>query len=444
MNTFSQWVNQVSGVLWGDFLWIVILGVGLYLTVRMGFVSLTKIPHAFRLLWRGRRSDAPGTIAPFSALMVSLSATVGTGNIVGVATAIGIGGPGALFWMWVSAILGMATKYAEAVCAVHYREKNAKAEFVGGPMYYIKNGLPKHFAPLAVAFAVFAALAGFGIGNAVQAHSIATAVEESFGIAPVWVSLILTVLVAAVLLGGIKGIAATAKKLVPLMAGIYLLAGLVVIVFNLSAVPDALATIVKTAFTGTAAQGGFAGAVIALAIEKGIARGVFSNEAGLGSAPIAHAAAQTNSPVEQGCIAMLGTLIDTLIICSITGIAIVVTGAWHQGTEGVGITQWAYMSVIPFGDVIVAVSLTLFAFTTILGWSYYGERSAEFLFGENIRWPYRLAWVLMIPVGILSGLDVVWAVSDVLNGLMALPNLIALVLLSGVVAKLTRSHFSNK
>lgn len=443
MSTFSQWVNTLSGILWGDFLWIVILGTGLFLSVRIGFKSISKIPYAFGLLWKGRHSNEPGTISPFSALMVSLSATVGTGNIVGVATAIGIGGPGALFWMWVSALLGMATKYAEAVCAIQYREKNEKGEFVGGPMYYIKNGLPKAYLPLGFAFAIFAALAGFGIGNAVQANSIASAIQESFGVPPVWVSLILTVLVAAVLLGGIKSISATARKLVPIMASIYILAGLVVIGAHISEVPAALATIVKTAFTGTAAQGGFAGAVIALAIEKGIARGVFSNEAGLGSAPIAHAAAQTSSPVRQGCIAMLGTFIDTLVICSITGLAIVVSGAWFQGEQGVVITQWAYMSVLPFGDMLVAVSLSLFAFTTILGWSYYGERSAEFIFGAKIQWPYRVAWVLMVPVGVLAGLDVVWAVADVLNGLMAIPNLIALILLSGVIASLTKKYFSD-
>ncbi len=441
MTGFSDAINLASSWLWGEFLWVVILAVGLFLTVRLRFITVRSTLTAFRLLWRGRSSTKPGTIAPFSALMVSLSATVGTGNIVGVATAIGIGGPGALFWMWASALLGMATKYAEAVCAVHYREKNPEGQFVGGPMYYIKNGLPKPFWILSIAFAIFGALAGFGIGNAVQANSIASALNESFGLDSVMTAVVLTVGVALVLLGGITRIATTARAMVPLMAALYILGGLIVILVNISELPRALMLVFKSAFTGTAAQGGFAGALVALAIEKGVARGVFSNEAGLGSAPIAHAAAQTDSPVEQGLIAMLGTFIDTLVICSVTGLAILVTGSWSEGLQGVAISQHAFSSVLPFGSQLVAVCLCLFAFTTILGWSYYGERCAEFLFGHRVSLVYRSLWVLVVPIGILAGLDLVWSVSDLLNGLMALPNLVGLLFLSGVTARLTRDYF---
>ena len=444
MTEFAPLIGAIASFLWGKFLWVVIIAVGGFLTVRLSFITLRTIPYAFRLLWSGRTSNKPGTIAPFSALMVSLSATVGTGNIVGVAAAIGVGGPGALFWMWVSALFGMATKYSEAVCAVQYREKNKEGHFVGGPMYYIKNGLPKPLFILAGAFALFGALAGFGIGNAVQAHSVAAALKDSFGLPLAASATIMTVLVAAVLLGGIKSIATTARALVPGMAIIYLVAGVTVIALNVEQLPSAFALVFESAFTGTAAQGGFAGAVIALAIEKGVARGVFSNEAGLGSAPIAHAAAQTDSPVEQGLIAMLGTFIDTIVICSITGLAILVTGAWTQGGEEGGISQWAFASALPFGDKIVSVCLSLFAFTTILGWSYYGERCAEYLFGYNVKWVYRSLWVLVVPIGVLTSLGVVWDVADILNGLMAIPNLVALLLLSNVVTKLTREYFAKK
>lgn len=437
-------VAEASGFLWGKILWVAILALGCYLTVRLAFIPMRKIIYAFRLLWRGRVSDQTAGIAPFSALMLSLSATIGTGNIAGVATAIGLGGPGALFWMWCSALVGMATKYAEAVCAVTYREKNARGQYVGGPMYYIKNGLGKRWIGLAIAFAIFGALAGFGIGNAVQANSVADAMEVAFGIDRTLLSVVLMLLVGLVLLGGVKSIARVARSLVPLMSISYILAGLVVLFANYQALPEAFSLVVSSAFTGTAAQGGFAGAAIALAVEKGIARGVFSNEAGLGSAPIAHAAAETKSPVEQGCIAMLGTFIDTIVICSITGLAIVVTGVWHGPVQGAGMSQAAFASVIPFGDKVVAVGLSLFAFTTILGWSYYGERCAEFLFGERVTVPYRVLWVAAIPVGVLAGLDLVWGVADLLNGLMALPNLIALLALTGVVVSATRAHFTQR
>lgn len=444
MEVVSEFVALASSFLWGKFLWVVILGVGLFLSVRLSFLPLAKLGYAFRQLWSGRRAENGGGISPFSALMVSLSATVGTGNIVGVATAIGIGGPGALFWMWFSATLGMATKYSEAVCAVHYREKNVHGRYVGGPMYYIKNGLGQQWLWLAVLFAVFGALAGFGIGNAVQANSIADSLGVAFGVPRVWLALVLVVLVGLVILGGVRRLARAASALVPFMTLTYLAAGLIVILANLDELPQAFLLVIESAFTGTAAQGGFAGAAIALAIEKGVSRGVFSNEAGLGSAPIAHAAAETDSAVRQGCIAMLGTFIDTLVVCSITGLAILVTGAWQLDGVGVEMSQNAFASVLPYGDKIVALALTVFAFTTILGWSYYGERCAEFLFGPKVTFWYRIAWVLMIPLGILSGLNLVWDVADLLNGLMAIPNVIALIALSSVVVRLTQRHFHDE
>lgn len=443
MLDISAFLSNLSSIVWGPVTLSLILGVGLLLSIRIKFISLRHIPYGFRQLLKGRSQMGEGTIAPFSALMLSLSATIGTGNIAGVATAIGIGGPGALFWMWCSALLGMATKYGEAVCAVQFREKDESGAYVGGPMYYIKNGLGKKWMWLAVLFAFFGGIAGFGIGNAVQANSVAESMETAFGI-PDWVSAtLLIVLVSAVLFGGVKRISSVAKHLIPFMALSYVLVGLTVILWNITSLPAAIALVFESAFTPVAAQGGFAGAAVLLAIQFGVARGVFSNEAGLGSAPIAHAAAATDSPVRQGSVAMLGTFIDTIIVCSITGLAIVVTGVWTGDAKGAAMTQAAFSSVLPFGDKIVAIALAIFAFTTILGWSYYGERCAGFLFGNKSTLLYRLLWVGIIPIGVLSDLNTVWIVADILNGLMALPNLIALVLLSGLIAKLTADYFKN-
>lgn len=438
-------LNTVSGWVWGVPTLALILLVGIWLTVIIRGVSITRIPFAFVQLIKGRSANGVGTVAPFSALMMSLSATIGTGNIAGVATAIGLGGPGALFWMWCSALFGMATKYAEAVCAVHYREKNAEGKHVGGPMYYIKNGLGKRWLWLAACFAFFGSIAGFGIGNMVQANSVADSLADAFGVNRVITAFVLMILVGAVIWGGVTRIATVAKKLVPLMALSYLVAGVIVLGANFAEIPAAIALVFKSAFSPVAAQGGFAGAAVALAIEKGIARGVFSNEAGLGSAPIAHAAAATDSPVRQGTIAMLGTFIDTLIVCSITGLAIIVSGVWTGTEQGAAMSQAAFNSVLPYGDKIVSVALVLFAFTTIIGWSYYGERCVEYLFGRGAIRVFRYAWVVAIPVGVMLKLEVVWIIADILNGLMALPNLVALLLLSGVVAKLTREFYaSNK
>lgn len=445
----------VNNLAWGPWMLALILGTGCLLMVRLHAIPLRKIIFGFKQLVHGRTSKDEGDISPFHALMTSLSATIGTGNIAGVATAIGLGGPGALFWMWCSALVGMATKYSEAVCAVHYRETDQDGLHIGGPMYYIKNGLGKKWLWLGTLFAIFGSLAGFGIGNAVQANSVADAIhtvidsdKTIFGeilLDKFIVGVILMSLVAVVLIGGIKRISQVAGKLVPIMGITYVIAGLWVLIINLEAIPSAFALVVESAFNPVAAQGGFAGAAVAMAIRFGVARGVFSNEAGLGSAPIAHAAAKTNSPVRQGLIAMLGTFIDTLIICSITGIAIIVTGVWDGEAKGVAMSQAAFASAIPFGEYIISLGIVLFAFTTILGWSYYGERCAQFLLGPKVEKPFRVLWVLMIPIGACAvGLDNVWLIADTLNGLMALPNLIALILLSGVVAKLTKEFFKGE
>ena len=422
---------------------VAILGTGFFLMIGLKFLPVLKIGTGFRLLWQGRTASGEGDIPAFSALMTSLAATIGTGNIAGVATAIFLGGPGALFWMWCTALVGMATKYAEAVCAVHYRETDERGMHVGGPMYYIKNGLTKKWAWLGTAFALFGAIAGFGIGNTVQANSVADALNASFNI-PVWLTgVTLMVLVGLVLFGGIKRISSVATKLVPFMAITYVVMGVVILLMNASEIPAAFTLIFESAFTGTAATGGFAGAAVWAAIRFGVARGIFSNEAGLGSAPIAHAAATTNSPVKQGLIAMLGTFIDTIIVCSITGLVIITSGSWTSGETGAALSSLAFSNGISGGNYFVAVALSIFAFTTILGWSYYGERCVEYLFGVKSIIPFRVLWVVVVPLGAMAQLDFIWLLADTLNALMALPNLIALVLLAPVVFKLSKDYFQT-
>jgi AGCS family alanine or glycine:cation symporter len=425
---------------------VLILGTGIYLNVGLRLMPLAKLGYGFRTLWQGRKGLGEGEITPFNALMTSLSATIGTGNIAGVGTAIALGGPGALFWMWCTALVGMATKYAEAVLAVRFREVDEQGNHVGGPMYYIKNGLGRHWAWLGGLFAIFGALAGFGIGNTVQANSVADVLQTNFAIKPAYTGLVMAVLAFLVLIGGIRRIAEVAGALVPFMAISYLFGGLLVLLLNMPAIPGAVVQIVQDAFTPTAATGGFVGASVWAAIRFGVARGIFSNEAGLGSAPIAHAAATTDNPVRQGSIAMLGTFIDTLIVCSITGLSIVVTGAWTSGETGASLSSMAFEQALPgFGSYIVTFGLAIFAFTTLLGWSFYGEKCTEYLFGVRAIAPFRILWILMIPVGAMAQeqLDFVWLVADTLNALMALPNLTALLLLSPVVFKLTREYFRS-
>ena len=441
---FEQIVDTVNGFVWGPVMLTLLLGTGIYLTIGLKGMTISHIPYAVRQLLKGRESSGEGEITPFNALMTSLSSTIGMGNIAGVATAIGLGGPGALFWMWCAAFVGMATKYAEAVLAVNYRETDELGRKVGGPMYYIKNGLGGNWKWLGMAFALFGSLAGFGLANTVQSNAVSQVLETNFAIPTVVSGLLMAVLVGTVLLGGIKRIAVVAGKLVPFMALLYISATLLILIIHATDIPAAVVLVVDSAFNGAAATGGFAGATLMLALRMGIARGIFSNEAGLGSAPIAHAAAETNSPVRQGTIAMLGTFIDTLVICTMTGLVLIVTGVWSGEPQGAAMTLAAFTGALPFGDLLLSICVALFAFTTMLGWSYYGERCAEFLLGPKVITPFRVLWVIGIFVGTQMSLELVWKMTDALNGLMAIPNLIALIFLSPVVFKLTQEYFADE
>ncbi|MBJ6136199.1 alanine/glycine:cation symporter family protein [Marinobacter litoralis] len=447
MEAISNFVSEINGLVWGPPMLVMILGVGLFLSLGLKLMPIMKLGAGFRLMWNGRArgGDDEGDIPPFQALMTALSATVGTGNIAGVATAVFLGGPGALFWMWLTALVGMATKYSEAVLAVRFREVDERGAHVGGPMYYIRNGLGRKWAWLGVLFAIFASVAAFGIGNTVQANSVADVLEVNFSI-PHWATgLVLMALVGMVLIGGIKRIGQVASALVPFMAVSYVMIGLVVLAINAHEIPAAFNLIFSYAFSSAAAEGGFAGAAVWAAIRFGVARGIFSNEAGLGSAPIAHAAAQTKDPVRQGMVAMLGTFIDTIIVCSITGLVIITSGVWTSGETGAALTSLAFETGLPgLGNYMVAIALAIFAFTTILGWSFYGERSIEFLFGVKAIVPYRIIWVIAIPVGATVNLGFIWLLADTLNAMMALPNLIALLLLSPVVFRLTKDYFDKQ
>lgn len=443
LHAFFNWLN---GIVWGVPMIVLILGTGFYLQLRLGFMPLRKIGHGLRLILKSRdRGDArDGEISPFAALMTALSATVGTGNIAGVAAALAVGGPGALFWMWMTAFVGMATKYAEVVLAVKYREVDDRGDHVGGPMYAIKNGLSKNWRWLGTSFAVFGGLAGFGIGNMVQANGIASAMHNAFGL-DTWVTgLVLAALTGAVVLGGIRRIGAVAEKLVPAMCIGYILCVGVVLVMFADRIPDAFALIFHHAFNPTAATGGFVGASVMLALQKGVARGIFSNEAGLGTAGIAQAAGATRDPVFSGLIGMMGTFIDTLIVCTCTGLAILVTGVWDSGQTGAVLSASAFEAAMPgVGKYLLAVSLAVFAFTTILGWAYYSEKCWGYLVGTVCEKPFRLLWTLAVFPGAVLSLDFAWLVADTLNALMAIPNLIALVLLTPVIVRLTREHFER-
>lgn len=448
MDVITEIVSQINSVAWGWPMLILILGVGFYLQAGLKAMPIRCLGRGFRLLFKGRKTSADaeqdGEVSPFNALMTALSATVGTGNIAGVATAVFLGGPGALFWMWCTALVGMATKYGEAVLAVRYREVDELGNHVGGPMYYIRNGLGKNWSWLAFLFALFGMLAGFGIGNTVQSNSVADVLNNTFGIPTYATGLILMGLTAAVLLGGIQRIGAVAGKLVPLMAIGYIGAALVVLVINAAEIPKAFSLVFTHAFTPIAAEGGFAGAAVWAAIRFGVARGIFSNEAGLGSAPIAHAAARTKDPVKQGMVAMLGTFIDTIVICTMTGLVILTSGMWTGGENGAALTSAAFGAALPgIGAKIVAIALAIFAFTTILGWSFYGEKCAEYLFGVKSITPFRILWIAAVFVGTVVHLDFVWLLADTLNALMAIPNLIGLLLLSPVVFTLTKEYLEK-
>ncbi|MBE1291983.1 MAG: sodium:alanine symporter family protein [Shimia sp.] len=441
LNSVVGWVN---GVVWGPPMLILILGVGAFMQISLKLMPILRMPHGFKLLAKGRQGTGEGQISPFNALMTALSATIGTGNIAGVATAVFLGGPGALFWMWMTALVGMATKYSEAVLAVKYRERDSKGNYVGGPMYYIKNGLGQKWAWLGAAFAIFGAIAAFGIGNGVQANGVAQVLEANFGFNTSVTGIVLMVLTGAVILGGITRIGAVAGALVPFMAVTYVAIGLIVLMLNADQIGHALNLVFTHAFTPSAAEGGFAGAAVWAAIRFGVARGVFSNEAGLGSAPIAHAAAETKGPVNQGLIAMLGTFIDTIIVCSITGLAIITSGVLTSGESGAALTSLAFETTLPgFGGSMIAIALSIFAFTTIIGWSYYGEKCVGYLMGAKVLMGYRVLWIAMIYFGATADLGFIWLLADTLNAMMALPNLIAIALLSPVVVKVTQEFFAS-
>ena len=465
----SNAIGTLNGFVWGPPMLVLLLGTGLYLTIGLRFMPLRKIGFAFGELLKGRKSEGAGDVTPFQALMTALSSTIGTGNIAGVAVAIAIGGPGALFWMWMTALVGMATKFSEGVLAVKYREVDEQGRRVGGPMYYIKNGMGKRWVWLGGLFAFFGVMAGLGTGNAIQTAEVVRTVGDTYGVEYYITGGVIALLAGLVILGGIKRIANVAEKVVPAMALSYIALGLVVVAINYAEIPNAFYRIFSAAFGFDAAAGGFTGAMLMLAMQRGVARGIFSNEAGQGSAPIAHAAAQNDDPVDQGIIAMLGTFIDTIMVCTITGLAILTSGVIPEECNafliaqsgitpeacdtGARITTAAFADALPgFGDHFVTISLSLFAFTTILGWSYYGERCAEYLFGVKIILPFRLLWIAMILCAtflryagenVTALMNTIWLSTDTLTGLMAAPNLIALAVLSPIIFKATKEYFDK-
>lgn len=442
MNHLQATLQTINQFVWGPPLLILLVGTGIYFTFRLGLLQFRHLPTALKMVFTKDKSGT-GDVSSFAALCTALSATIGTGNIVGVATAIKIGGPGALFWMWLAAVFGMATKYAECLLAVKYRRTDSNGEMVGGPMYYLQYGVGSRV--LAVMFAVFAlGVACFGIGTFPQVNAILDATEISFGASREMSAVVLTILVTVVTLGGIQSIAKVAGKVVPTMAIMYIVACLSVLVSNADQLLNAITLVVTSAFTNTAATGGFFGASIMLAIQSGIARGVFSNESGLGSAPMAAAAAKTDSCVKQGLVSMTGTFFDTIIICTMTGLALILTGAWQTDLSGAAMTTHAFavgLNADTLGPMLVSVGLIFFAFTTILGWNYYGERCVVFLLGTKAVLPYKIIFIALVASGAFLKLDMIWLMADIVNGLMAIPNLIGLILLRRVVIEETKLFF---
>lgn len=442
-------LDSLSGFIWGLPLCALLIGTGLFLTFRLRGIQITHFSYALYLALIKRKEsdgeDSAGEISHFQALMTALSATVGTGNIVGVATAIGMGGPGALFWMWVTGLVGMATKYTEAVLAVHYRETDDRGEVVGGPMYYLRKGISGPVGRvLAFLFAVFAVVASFGIGNLTQANSVADALQGTFELDRWITALILVLLSALVILGGIRWIGKVTSVLVPIMIVFYMTGALIIFFTYIDGVPAAFQLILERAFAPDAAGGGFIGVMVSRAVEYGVKRGVFSNESGLGSSPIAAAAARTKHPVTQALVSMTQTFIDTLVVCSLTGFAIILTGSYTGDAQGIDITMNAFAAGLgQSGPFIVAISQALFAYSTVLGWSYYGEKCLEYLMGSRAVLPYRIVFILLAGAGALASLRLVWLFSDIFNGLMALPNLIGLLFLSGIAARITREYFAD-
>lgn len=439
---YLEILNEIDSFVWGAPLLILLVGTGIMLTIRLGLIQVVHLPKALDLIFRSPNNGS-GDVKSFQALCMALAATVGTGNIVGVATAIKAGGPGALFWMWLAAFFGMATKYAEGLLAVKYRVTDDNGQIAGGPMYYIERGMGRKYRPLAIFFAFSGMLVALlGIGTFPQVNAIVSSMEVSFELPILATAVILTLIVTAVTLGGIHSISLVASKLVPFMALLYVLVSVSILLSNFSAIPAAIMLVIDSAFSPTAATGGFLGATVMMAIRNGVARGVFSNESGLGSAPIVAAAAKTKWPAEQGLISMTGTFIDTIIICTMTGLTLIMTGVWSGDTAGAVMTSTAFSSIFgSLGAQILTICLALFAFTTILGWNYYGERCCFYLFGIKAIKPYRWVFILMVLCGAFLKLDAIWIIADIVNGLMAFPNLIALIALSGVVVSETKRYF---
>ena len=436
MNAIEKALSTASDLVWGYPLLILLFGTHIYLTLRLRLIQ-RYLPQAIRLSFQ-RKAEGTGDVSHFSALTTALAATIGTGNIVGVATAVGAGGPGAVLWMWLTGVFGIATKYGEAVLSVKYRIQDRAGMMAGGPMYVLERGMNARW--LGVVFAALTAVAAFGIGNMVQANSIAAMVRESFGISPWWSGVAMTVLTAVVILGGIRSIARVCDVLVPFMAVFYVIGCAVLLLMKADAIPATFALIFKGAFSGQAAIGGFLGAGVREAIRYGIARGLFSNESGLGSAPIVAAAAMTRNPVRQALVSSTGTFWDTVVVCAMTGLVLVNAGDWQQGLTGAALTKAAFAEFAGVGPVVLTVGLLTFVFSTILGWSYYGEKAAEYLFGVGAIRPYRFLWVLAVLVGSVATLPAVWHFADIANGLMAVPNLISLIALSGVIVAETRHY----
>jgi len=460
METFKEIIDYLSNLVWNfpeqaPFLVILLLGAGVFVTLRLGFVQIRKFWHAWEVI-SGKYDDPneDGDITHFQALSAALSATVGIGNIAGVATAIHYGGPGALFWMWVTAIFGMSLKYAECTLSVEYREINEDGSASGGPMYYIEKGLGKAWKPMAIFFAVCAVVSSFGSGNAVQSFTVADQFRSDFGIPGYITGLVLVTVVAMVILGGIKRIGKVTAKLAPIMAILYVLAAMAAIILNIERVPSIIGIIFKSAFTPTAQIGGFAGATFLYTLVWGVKRGLFSNEAGQGSAPIAHAAAKTDEPVREGTVAMLGPFIDTLIICTMTGLVILLTGAWTyvdgsgSALNGSPMTAYAFQQALApifggYGKYLITLAVLLFAVSTAISWSYYGDRAAEYLFGTKAIKPYKYMFLVMFFLGSIFKLEVVWGFADIALGLMAIPNLIAVIFLIPKVVKMTKKYFTK-
>ena len=440
MQSLETLLSQIADLVWGIPLLVALFGTHLFLTFRLGVIQ-KHLPHAIRISFT-RSHEGTGEISHFGALVTALAATIGTGNIVGVATAVAAGGPGAVLWMWLTGVFGIATKYGEALLSVKYRTVNDDGSVSGGPMYVIEKALGQRW--LAVVFAVFTAVAAFGIGNMVQANSIATMLQTNMNVSP-WISGgLMTVFTAVVIIGGIKSIARVCEYLVPFMAALYLIGCVVLLFIGRETLGETIQLIVTSAFTGQAALGGFAGAGMKEAVRFGIARGLFSNESGLGSAPIVAAAAQTDEPVRQALISSTGTFWDTVVVCAATGIVVVNSGAWTTGLKGAELTSAAFAKVPMIGPAVLTFGLLTFVFSTILGWSYYGEKAMEYLFGKSAIMPYRWAWVVAVMVGSVASLHVVWTFADIANALMALPNLVALLVLSPVIASETKRYFSEQ